>query len=142
MSGQTAPTSSSPGALTDAKDRAVSAAQAADDKQGADPTVLEVGEIIAITEYFVVTGAPNARQVRTIVEEIERRIRDESGESPRSIEGMSDATWVLLDYGDVIVHVFLGDAREYYDLERLWADAPRIDWSRPHEAAGGTARPA
>jgi ribosome-associated protein len=104
-----------------------------------DPTVLEVGEIIAITEYFVITGAPNVRQVRTIVEEIERRIKDESNESPRSIEGMSDASWVLLDYGDVIVHVFLGDAREYYDLERLWADAPRVDWSRPREAAGGSA---
>jgi ribosome-associated protein len=103
-----------------------------------DPTVLEVGEIIAITEYFVITGAPNGRQVRTIVEEVERRIKDESGESPRSIEGMADATWVLLDYGDVIVHVFLGDAREYYDLERLWADAPRVAWSVPREAAGGT----
>jgi len=101
-----------------------------------DPIVLEVGEIIAITEYFVITGAPNGRQVRTIVEEVERRIKDESGESPRSIEGMSDATWVLLDYGDVIVHVFLGDAREYYDLERLWADAPRVAWSPPREAAG------
>jgi ribosome-associated protein len=103
-----------------------------------DPVVLEVGEIIAITEYFVVTGAPNVRLVRTIVEEIERQIRDESGESPRSIEGMSDATWVLLDYGDVIVHVFLGDTREYYDLERLWADAPRLDWTSPRAAAGGT----
>ena len=91
--------------------------------------MLEVGEIIAITEYFVVTGAPNARQVQTIVEEIERRIKEESGESPRSIEGLADATWVLLDYGDVVVHVFLGEAREYYDLERLWADAPRVDWS-------------
>ncbi|MGZ8734327.1 MAG: ribosome silencing factor [Acidimicrobiia bacterium] len=127
------------GVPTDAKDRAVSAAQAACDKQAVDPIVLEVGEIIAITEYFVITGAPNARQVRTIVEEIERRIKDESGESPRSIEGMADASWVLLDYGDVIVHVFLGEAREYYDLERLWGDAPRVDWSQPRQAAGGTA---
>jgi ribosome-associated protein len=99
--------------------------------------VLEVGEIIAITEYFVVTSAPNARQVRTIVDEVERRIKEESGESPRSIEGVADATWVLLDYGDVIVHVFLGEARDYYDLERLWADAPRLEWSPPREAAGG-----
>jgi len=112
---------------------------AADDKQAVDPIVLEVGEIIAITEYFVITGAPNGRQVRTIVEEVERRIKDETGDSPRSIEGMADASWVLLDYGDVIVHVFLGDAREYYDLERLWADAPRVEWAQLREVAGGTA---
>jgi ribosome-associated protein len=124
---------------TDAKHRAVAAAQAADDKQAVDPVVLEVGEIIAITEYFVITGAPNARQVRTIVEEIERRIKDDAGDSPRSIEGMSDSSWVLLDYGDLVVHVFLGDSRGYYDLERLWADAPRVDWTRPREAAGGSA---
>jgi ribosome-associated protein len=104
-----------------------------------DPIILEVGEIIAITEYFVIASAQNARQVRTIVDEVERRIKEESGDSPRSIEGVSDATWVLLDYGDVIVHVFLGESREYYDLERLWADAPRVAWSEPREAAGETA---
>lgn len=101
--------------------------------------VLEVGDIIGITEYFVVTGAPNARQVRTIVEEVERLVRDSSGVSPRSVEGLADSSWVLLDYGDVVVHVFLGEAREYYDLERLWADAPRVDWGiSPGTAASGS----
>ena len=93
-----------------------------------DPVILAVGEIIAITEYFVIASAPSGRQVRTIVEEIERRIKADSGVAPISVEGTRDASWVLIDYGDVVVHVFLGETRDYYDLERLWADAPRVDW--------------
>jgi ribosome-associated protein len=94
-----------------------------------------VGAIIAITEYFVITGAPNTRQVKTIVDEVERRVREASGASPLSVEGLLDASWVLLDYGDVVVHVFLGETREFYDLERLWADAPRVDWDSADAAA-------
>ncbi len=104
-----------------------------------DPIILAVGEIIAITEYFVIASAPNARQVRTIVEEVERRVKADSGVAPIGIEGTRDASWVLIDYGDVVVHVFLGDTRDYYDLERLWSDAPRVDWSLQQEAARGTA---
>jgi ribosome-associated protein len=97
--------------------------------------VLEIGDIIAITEYFVIASAPNVRQVRTIVDEVEHQIRDDFGVAPTSVEGMPDASWVLLDYGDVVVHVFLGETRDYYDLERLWADAPRVDWHARGAAA-------
>jgi ribosome-associated protein len=96
--------------------------------------VLDVGDIIAITELFVITSAGNARQVRTIVEEIEHQLKEQGQASPRSVEGLPDATWVLLDYGDLVVHVFHAETRAYYDLERLWADAPRVDWQHPTEA--------
>ena len=71
------------------------------------------------------------RQVRTIAEEIELRVKEQGGGSPRYIEGLDDARWVLLDYGDFVVHVFLDEARRYYDLERLWSDAARVDQPGP-----------
>lgn len=106
------------------------AATAAAAKKGDETLVLDVAAIIAITEYFVITSGGNTRQVRTIVEEMEKELREQTGDRPRSVEGLPDASWVLLDYGDVVVHVFLAETRAYYDLERLWADAPRVDWER------------
>ena len=112
-----------------ARDRALVAAGAASAKKGDDIVVLEVGEIIAIIDCFVLVSASNTRQVRTIVDEIEDAIADLDGSKPIGREGLDDATWVLLDYGDVVVHVFLAETRAYYDLDRLWADAPRIDFA-------------
>ena len=108
--------------------RAGVAAQAAADKKGTDIVVLDVGEIISITEVFVLVSATNLRQVRTIVDEIELTLKITDDEGPRAVEGLADATWVLMDYGDFIVHVFLDEAREFYDLERLWRDVPTVDW--------------
>jgi ribosome-associated protein len=125
--------------VPDARQRAVVAARAADDKQGVDIAVLDVGDIISITEAFVIVSASNTRQVRTIVDEVEAAVRaigDDAAASPRSVEGLGDASWVLMDYRDVIVHVFLAETRAYYDLERLWADAPRIAWDAPAELLG------
>jgi ribosome-associated protein len=119
----------------DANRRAVIAARAAADKKAEDTLALEVGEIIGIAEVFVVTSGTNTRQVRTICDEVEAALKREDGEAPRSIEGLSDASWVLLDYGDLIVHVFLAETREYYALERLWTDAPRIAWEPSSSAA-------
>ena len=96
----------------------------------ADPTVvLDVGELLGITDHFVITSGSNVRQVRTIAEEIEQRVKEQGGGPPRYVEGLDDARWVLLDYGQFVVHVFLDEARRYYDLERLWADAPRVEQS-------------
>jgi ribosome-associated protein len=114
--------------VPDAHRRAGIAAHAADDKKGEDIVVLDVGDIISIAECFVVVSASNTRLVRTIVDEIELALKVASDEGPRSVEGLDDATWVLMDYGDVIVHVFLDETRAYYDLDRLWADAPTIEW--------------
>lgn len=111
------------------RDLAAVAARAADAKQGHDPIVLEVGPVLAITDLFVITSGANVRQVKTICDEVELQVKAAGGPSPLRTEGLADARWVLLDYGDFVVHVFLDEAREYYDLERLWADAPRLDWA-------------
>src|SRR5687768_17780356 len=112
------------------------AARAADEKKATNTVVLEVGPILAITDAFVITSAGNTRLVRTIAEEVERQVKAGDGPAPIRIEGLDDARWVLLDYGDFVVHVFLDEVRDYYDLERLWSDAERVDWqSPPAEAA-------
>jgi ribosome-associated protein len=114
----------------------VTAAAAAADKLGRDVVVLEVGEVLSIVEHFVIASAPNGRQVKTIAEEVEDKVRGAGGDSPIRVEGLNDASWVLLDYGDIVVHVFLDETREYYDLERLWRDVPRLDWEAERVAAG------
>lgn len=117
----------------------VAAAVAADDKQGADTIVLEVGPILAITEAFVITSGTNPRQVRTIADEVEERVKLVGGPAPLRIEGLDDARWVLIDYGDFVVHVFNAEVREYYQLERLWGDADRIEWQSESAASAGSA---
>jgi len=113
---------------SDAYRRAGIAAHAASDKNGEEIAVLDVGDIISIAETFVMVSASNTRLVRTIVDEVELALKLADDESPRSVEGVNDATWVLMDYGDVIVHVFLAETRAFYDLDRLWADAPVVEW--------------
>jgi ribosome-associated protein len=110
-------------------ERARIAARAADDKQGNDVLVLDVGDIIGIVEFFVVTSASNTRLVRTIVDEVERQVFERAAVKPRAVEGLDDMSWVLVDYGDIVVHVFLEETREFYGLERLWADAARVAWN-------------
>jgi ribosome-associated protein len=113
---------------TDALERSRVAAAAAADKKGEDIVVLDVGDILGIADAFVITSASNTRQVRTIVEEVEKQLREKGEAKPRAVEGLDDASWVLLDYGDVVVHVFLTETRTFYGLERLWADAARVPW--------------
>jgi ribosome-associated protein len=108
----------------------VTAAKAASDKKGEDTVVLEVGAVLAITDAFVITSGANTRQVKTIAEEVERKVDEAGGPKPLRIEGLDDARWVLMDYGDFVVHVFLDEVRRYYELERLWSDAPRLDWQQ------------
>ncbi len=105
---------------------ALVAARAADAKLGQDTVVLAMGDLLGVTDAFVVTSGANTRQVRTIVEEVERQVKQSAGRSPRATEGLRDLTWVLMDYGDFLVHVFQDEARAYYDLERLWGNAPRL----------------
>jgi ribosome-associated protein len=112
-------------------DAVVVAARAADAKSGEETVILAMGELLAITDAFVITSGRNARQVRTIVDEVEMRVKEACGASPLRVEGLDDARWVLLDYGEFLVHVFLDEARDFYDLEHLWADAARIPWELP-----------
>lgn len=114
--------------VDDALSVAKLAAQSADDKQGSETIVIPVGEILGITEYFVVTGASNRRLVRAVAEAIEERVREICGRSPGRTEGYRELQWVLLDYGDVVVHVFLDEIRQFYEIERLYIDVPRVEW--------------
>jgi ribosome-associated protein len=104
------------------------AARAADDKQGVDTIVLSVAEVLAITELFVVTSAANRRLVRTIADEVEHQVREKLGRSPARVEGVAEQQWVLIDYGDVVVHVFADETRRFYNIERLYSDVPTLDW--------------
>ena len=90
--------------------------------------LLEVGDVLTIVDWFVITSASNPRQVRTIADEVEEQLERQGVGAPLRVEGRDDATWILMDYGDVVVHVFLDEVRAYYELERLWADVPRIDF--------------
>jgi ribosome-associated protein len=96
--------------------------------------VLDVGEVLSIVDFFVITSASNSRLVQTLADEVEAVLKANGG-GPLRVEGYDDATWVLLDCGDVVVHVFLDEVRAYYELERLWADVPRLR-VEPVEAAG------
>ena len=107
---------------------AVLAAQAAASKKALDPVILAVGDVLAITDSFVIVSATNTRQVRSIAEEIEQQVGAAGGPKPLRIEGLDDLHWVLVDYGEFVVHVFLQETRDYYELERLWSDVPRIAW--------------
>jgi ribosome-associated protein len=111
------------------------AARAASAKKAENTIVLDVGEVLAITDAFVITSGTNRRQVQTIAEEVEAQVKDVGGPPPIRVEGLTEAQWVLLDYGDFVVHVFLDEVRRYYDLERLWADAPVLQWGEGVAAA-------
>ncbi|MEY2451069.1 MAG: ribosome-associated protein [Acidimicrobiaceae bacterium] len=115
--------------MADSSERwAVLAAQAAASKKALDPVILAVGDVLAITDSFVIASAINTRQVRTIAEEIEQQVGAAGGPKPLRIEGLDDLHWVLVDYGEFVVHIFLQETRDYYELERLWSDVPRIAW--------------
>jgi ribosome-associated protein len=120
-----------------AEEIATVAAVAADDKKGEATVVLRVGPVLAICELFVVTSASNTRLVRTLAEEVEKAVRARTGESPLRVEGMRDLQWVLLDYGDVVVHVFHDEARRFYDIERLYRDVERVAWAGAAQRRAG-----
>ncbi len=113
---------------TDPKFLAVISARAASEKKASEPVVLEVGELIGITDYFVLCSASNDRQIRTIVDEIVKVAKMAAGIRSRAVEGLADASWVLIDFGDVVVHVMSEEARAFYAIERLWSDARVVDW--------------
>ena len=100
------------------------AAEAIEEKSGRDTIVVDVGDVFAIAEYFVITSGRTNRQVKAIVEEVENVIKEAGGPTPARIEGNDEYKWVLMDYGEFLVHVFDSKERDYYQLERLWGDRP------------------
>jgi ribosome-associated protein len=116
---------------TDSLGLAITAARAADDKGATEIVVIDVGDLLGICGYFVIATAANPRQVKAVVDEVEEQVAEHSGDRPRSVEGATERRWVLLDYGDVVVHVFHTEERDYYRIERLYSDAEKVDWQQP-----------
>mgnify|MGYP000890494368 CR=1 FL=1 len=110
-----------------AEDMAKVAARAADEKKADDVRVLRMPVVVAETEYFVICSASTHVQIRAIVNSITAALEDQGAELLR-YEGRGENNWVLLDYGYMVVHVFLEEDRSYYDLEKLWADAEQVHW--------------
>jgi ribosome-associated protein len=125
-----------PDTVTESVDLACAAARAASDKQGDDVLVLDVRDLITITDYFVIASGSSERQVKTIAEEVQRVLKSR-GVKPVRVEGEAASQWVLLDFVDLVVHVFNEEQRDYYRLERLWIDAPRVDWEDHAEVSSG-----
>jgi len=111
------------------------AAAAIDDKKGLDVVLLDVSELLVVTDVFVIASGTSNRHVRTLADDAEGKVKQDLGRKPLSREGKDHSRWVLLDYGDMVVHVFDQETRDYYELERLWADAPVIEFEpTPSEA--------
>ena len=97
-----------------------------DDKQGENIVLLDIRPVSVITDYFVIGTAGNARQIKAIIEAVEEQARLKLGVKPMSIDGLVESGWLLMDYGDVVVHVFDSERREFYGLEEVWAEAPLV----------------
>jgi ribosome-associated protein len=115
---------------------ALIAAGAADKKKGIDIIILDLRELTSIADYFVICSGASTTQVEAISDEVGRRLAEEHLR-PSHIEGESESTWILLDYGDVVVHVFEEQTRAYYALDRLWGDAPRVPLLRSEPTLQG-----
>lgn len=103
------------------------ALHAASEKKAYDLRALDLREIASFTEFFIIASGANQRQVQAIADEIEEQLKKQLSARPVRTEGYSAAEWVLMDYGDFIVHIFEKNAREFYDLERLWRDAKKVE---------------
>jgi ribosome-associated protein len=122
-------------AQPDAIQAAELAAAAIADKKGTDILLLDVSELVVVTDIFLIATGTSSRHVRTLVDDVEKALK-QIDRRPIRREGEDYGKWVLLDYGDVVMHVFDQETRDFYQLERLWADAPVIEFeSAPAEAA-------
>lgn len=97
-----------------------------DSKKATDINVLDIGGLTSLGDYFVIASGGSSTQVKSLAEEVEEKL-SEAGMEPRRVEGEKSSMWILLDYSDVIIHVFYKETRDFYCLERLWADAPQLD---------------
>ena len=115
-------------------ERVLAALHAAGEKKAIDPVVLDLREIASFTDYFVIVSGANERQVQAISDEVNESLK-KAGHAAARVEGYKTAEWILLDYGDFVLHVFEQKARRFYDLERLWRESKRVEL--PGEFTGG-----
>lgn len=107
------------------KEMARIAYNALDDKKAEDIVVIEVGQVSVLADYFIIANGTNASQVTALVDAVEEGL-GKAGHEPKRIEGIGNTSWILMDYGDVIVHIFSKEDRLFYDLERIWRDGKKI----------------
>lgn len=126
-------------AFKESIDHARAAAGGADEMKGADIVAFDVSEPLGLTDIFLIATGSSPRHVLSIAEEIEKQMHMQFQLNPSTREGLEEGQWVLLDFGDIVVHVMDQDSRDFYDLERLWKDCPRIDLQLPdHEGNEGS----
>ncbi|MFZ0451791.1 MAG: ribosome silencing factor [Desulfatiglandaceae bacterium] len=118
-------------------DKAKLSLQIVRERKAVDPVLFEIGKLSSITDYFLIASGNSSRQVQSIVRHVSKRLREE-GFRPYGLEGLQEGHWVLMDYGDVVIHIFYQPVREFYDLEGLWVEAPRI--SPTNEAPRGNGK--
>ena len=111
------------------RETALLLAKALDSKKGLDIKVLETGELTTLADYFVLCSAGSSTQIRALADACEKAMKEEHDELAHHVEGHRDGTWVLIDFSSVVVHIFNEEARQFYDLERLWSDATPVDLS-------------
>ena len=124
------------------KELAIIAAKALDEKKGKEISAIEITDLTTLADYFVIATGTSNTQINALCGAVEKALKEEAGEAPLHREGHRDGTWVLLDYGCLAVHVFSQEAREFYDLERLWQDGKPLDLSgvlTENESKGGSA---
>jgi ribosome-associated protein len=124
-----------PASAEELDERVLAALHAAAEKKGLEPVVLDLREIASFTDYFVIVSGANERQVQAVSDEVYESLK-KSGHAAARVEGYKTAEWILLDYGDFVVHVFEQKARKFYDLERLWRESKRVELPPELTAAG------
>jgi len=120
------PKANKPGKTVDALQRALAAARVADDNRGRDIVILDMRKLTPIFDFFVIASGTSRRQLHAISEEIDHALEEGLGERRMGIEGYGESRWILLDYGDLVIHLFEPETRKFYDLEQLWAQAERV----------------
>jgi ribosome-associated protein len=131
-----------PPAPVELDERVRLALHAAGEKKAHDLVVLDLREVASFTDFFVIASGTNVRQVQAVADEVQEQLRKRLGVKPARVEGYNSAEWVLLDYGDFILHVFEEKSRRFYDLERLWRDAARVPLPPESAEGGGSLRDA
>lgn len=112
----------------DSREIAIICAKIADDKKAKDIVILDISKLLIITDYFVICSVESDRQAKTIANEIEKILKQKEKIRYSGREGYNEGKWILLDYQDVVVHIYLQEVRKYYELEELWADAAKVEW--------------
>jgi ribosome-associated protein len=124
---------SDPGRAARALENARACARVADDNRGKDILLLDLRQATSLVDYFVLVTATSRRLSNAVAEEVDKAMK-QRGERKLGIEGSEEGRWVLIDYGDFVVHIFSPEARAYYALEEIWGDADRVEWQDPGEA--------